>query len=183
MARQRRSATDRPNPRSNAALAQGGVSEGSGIAPVRYRIREGRLLEVDDVTSARMRTVRQKGTQPELVVRRALSALGYRFRLANRDLDGSPDLANRRALWVVFVHGCFWHRHGCKASTTPTRNREFWQAKFERNVERDSRTAAALRARGYTVIVIWECETKRGVDVVGAALERALASHRALRRA
>ena len=185
MARRRRSATDQPNPRPKSAQAQPGVSESSSTLPrpVRYRIREGRLLEVDDLTSARMRAVRQTGTLPEVVVRRALSALGYRFRLANRDLDGSPDLANRRAGWVVFVHGCFWHRHGCKASTTPTRNREFWEAKFQRNIERDSRTAAALRARGYTVIVIWECETKRGADTVSAALARALESHAELRGA
>ena len=120
------------------------------------------MLQVDDVTSTRMARVRQKATAPELVVRRALRALGQRYRLANRDLDGSPDLANRRARWVIFVHGCFWHRHGCKATTTPTRNRAFWEAKFARNEARDQRTAAALEARGYRVIVIWECQTKRG---------------------
>jgi DNA mismatch endonuclease (patch repair protein) len=133
------------------------------------------LLEVDDATSARMRTVRQKGTRPELVVRRALAGLGHRYRLGNRDLPGSPDIANRRHRWAIFVHGCFWHRHGCKASTTPTRNREFWEAKFLRNVERDRRASDALRARGYTVIVIWECETKRGLDGISASLASAFA--------
>jgi len=128
----------------------------------RYRVREGHLLEVDDVTSARMARVRQKATRPELVVRQALRALGQRYRLANRDLEGSPDLANRRGRWAIFVHGCFWHRHGCKATTTPTRNRAFWEAKFTRNLARDQRTTAALEARGYRVIVIWECQTKRG---------------------
>lgn len=132
------------------------------------------MLEVDDATSVRMGGVRQKGTRPELVVRSSLSALGRRYRLNNRDLEGSPDVANRAQRWVVFVHGCFWHRHGCKASSTPTRNREFWEAKFARNVERDARAAAALRARGYTVIVIWECETKRGVDVLTETLSAAL---------
>jgi DNA mismatch endonuclease (patch repair protein) len=83
-------------------------------------------------------------------------------------------MANRRRGWAVFVHGCFWHRHGCKASTTPTRNREFWQAKFLRNVARDQRSAEALRARGYTVVVIWECQTKRGLEAVRAALAQAL---------
>ena len=128
----------------------------------RYRVREGHVLEVDDVTSARMARVRQKATRPELVVRRALRALGQRYRLTNRDLDGSPDLANRRARWVIFVHGCFWHRHGCKATTTPTRNRAFWEAKFARNRARDQRSIAALEACGYRVIVVWECQTKRG---------------------
>jgi DNA mismatch endonuclease, patch repair protein len=132
------------------------------VSAARYRAREGHVLEVDDVTSARMARVRQKATRPELVVRRALRALGQRYRLTNRDLDGSPDLANRRARWVIFVHGCFWHRHGCKATTTPTRNRAFWEAKFARNWARDQRSVAALEARGYLVIVVWECQTKRG---------------------
>jgi len=143
---------------------------------VRYRVREGRLLEVDDVTSARMRRVRQRGTRPELVVRRALTALGYHYRLANRDLPGSPDIANRRQRWVVFVHGCFWHRHGCKASTTPTRNRDFWEAKFARNVARDQRTTEALEALDYVVAVIWECDTKRGEPPIRAELSRLLES-------
>jgi DNA mismatch endonuclease (patch repair protein) len=133
-----------------------------GAAPLRYRLREGHLLQVDDATSLRMAGVRQKATRPEQLVGSALRALGQRYRLNNKDLDGSPDFANRRAGWVLFVHGCFWHRHGCRATTTPTRNREFWEAKFARNVARDLRTAEALRAGGYRVIVIWECETKRG---------------------
>lgn len=137
-------------------------------------MRDGHVLEVDDATSLRMRGVRQKGTRPELVVRRALSAMGRRYRLNNRDLEGSPDVANRAQRWVVFVHGCFWHRHGCKASSTPTRNREFWEAKFARNVERDSLAAAALRERGYTVVVIWECETKRDVGALSSRLSAEL---------
>lgn len=130
--------------------------------PLRYRVREGHLLQVDDATSLRMAGVRQKATRPELLVGSALRALGQRYRLHNRDLAGSPDFANRRLGWVLFVHGCFWHRHGCRATTNPTRNREFWEAKFARNVARDARSAEALRQSGYRVIVIWECETKLG---------------------
>jgi DNA mismatch endonuclease, patch repair protein len=141
---------------------------------VRYRVREGRLLEVDDATSTRMAGIRQKATRPELLVRRSLSLLGQRYRLDNRDLEGSPDIANRRQGWVIFVHGCFWHRHDCKASSTPTRNREFWEAKFRRNVERDRLASEALRARGFSVIVIWECLTKRGPEALGNELARAL---------
>jgi DNA mismatch endonuclease, patch repair protein len=140
----------------------------------RYRLREGHLLVVDDATSARMGLVRQRGTSPELVVRTALAALGHRFRLTNRDLPGSPDVANRTRRWAVFVHGCFWHRHGCKATTTPGRNREFWEAKFARNVARDRRALEALQADGYTVVVIWECETKRDPERVRALLAEAL---------
>jgi DNA mismatch endonuclease (patch repair protein) len=145
----------------------------SASAP-RYRQREGHVLLVDDTTSARMALVRQKGTRPELVVRSALAALGHRFRLDNRSLEGSPDIANQSRRWVVFVHGCFWHRHGCKATTTPTRNREFWEAKFLRNVARDRRAIEALQARGYTVVVVWECETKRTPEQVSARLREAL---------
>jgi DNA mismatch endonuclease (patch repair protein) len=139
-----------------------------------YRRREGHLLLVDDATSARMGLVRQRGTSPELVVRATLRALGHRFRSSNRDLPGSPDVANRRRRWAVFVHGCFWHRHGCKATTTPGRNREFWEAKFQRNIERDRRSLDALEALGYTVVVIWECETKRDAERVRMRLIEAL---------
>lgn len=140
----------------------------------RYRRREGHLLLVDDATSERMALVRQRGTRPELVVRAALTALGHRFRLSNRDLPGSPDLANRARGWAVFVHGCFWHRHGCKATTTPGRNGAFWEAKFQRNIERDRRALEALAAAGYRVVVIWECETKRDPNGVRARLLEAL---------
>jgi DNA mismatch endonuclease (patch repair protein) len=145
--------------------------------PLRYRVREGHLLQVDDVTSARMAGVRQKATRPERLVGSLLRALGQRYRLNNRDLDGSPDFANRRARWALFVHGCFWHRHGCSATTLPTRNREFWQAKFARNLARDARTSEALRAAGYRVIVIWECETKRGAPGLLERLRAAFAAN------
>ncbi len=137
-----------------------------------YRVREGRVLEVDDATSLRMARVRQSATRPERLVRHLLSALGQRYRLENRDLPGSPDLANRSRKWAIFVHGCFWHRHGCRASSTPKHNREFWEAKFLRNVERDARAVAALRARGYAVIVIWECQTKGAEEALRAELAR-----------
>lgn len=108
-----------------------------------------------------MAGVRQKGTKPELVVRRVLSTLGHRYRIHNRELPGSPDIANRSRGWAVFVHGCFWHRHeGCRRATTPKRNAAFWHAKFERNVQRDRESVAALERRGYFVAVIWECETR-----------------------
>jgi len=129
---------------------------------------------VDDETSVRMGLVRQKGTRPELTVRRLLVELGHRYRLTNRDLTGSPDVANRQQAWAVFVHGCFWHRHGCKATTTPGRNREFWEAKFARNVARDRRSIEALEAAGFKVVVIWECQTKQGDEVVRQELLRRL---------
>lgn len=142
------------------------ATEAPASQTVRYRQREGHLLQVDDATSLRMAGIRQKSTRPELLVGKVLRALVLRYRLINRDLPGSPDFANRRARWALFVHGCFWHRHGCSASTTPTRNREFWEAKFARNLARDARALEELRGSGYRVIVVWECETKRGETAI-----------------
>jgi len=118
-------------------------------------------LKVDLDTSLRMASVRQRDTTAEIVVRRALRALGHQFRVRNRDLPGSPDIANRTRRWAVFVHGCFWHRHkGCIRTTTPKRNRKFWTSKFELNQERDRRALRKLRRLGYKAVVVWECETE-----------------------
>lgn len=144
------------------------------MSRVTEKIKDGHLLRVDEETSRRMARIRQRDTKPELIVRKILHAQGHRFRVRNRDLPGSPDIANRARRWVVFVHGCYWHRHGCKATTTPTRNREFWLAKFARNVERDRERADTLREAGYTVVVVWECETKRSLGELGARLQAAL---------
>jgi DNA mismatch endonuclease (patch repair protein) len=128
---------------------------GASTAPSRHD------LVVDVETSARLGRIRQHGTSAELTVRKLLHALDRRFRVHNRDLPGSPDIANRSRKWAVFVHGCFWHRHAdCKRATTPSRNREFWLQKFDANVARDVRVQAALREQGYRVLVVWECETE-----------------------
>jgi DNA mismatch endonuclease (patch repair protein) len=108
-----------------------------------------------------MAGIRQKGTKPELIVRATMTVLGHRYRVENRDLAGSPDLANRARRWAIFVHGCFWHRHpGCRLASTPKRNADFWLAKFERNVERDRAVVSSLEEIGFTVVVVWECETR-----------------------
>ena len=123
--------------------------------------REGHVIDVDSATSVRMANIRQHGTTPELLVRKIVAKLGHRYKTTNRDLPGNPDLANRTRKWAIFVHGCFWHRHpGCRLATTPTRNREFWLAKFERNVQRDAAAIASLCASGFAVLVVWECETR-----------------------
>lgn len=106
-----------------------------------------------------MRSVRQKNTRPELSVRRFVHALGFRFRLHRRDLPGSPDLVLPRLRKVIFVHGCFWHRHeGCRRTTSPKTHTDFWNAKFARNIERDASAVAALGRQGWKVLTIWECE-------------------------
>jgi DNA mismatch endonuclease, patch repair protein len=139
-------------------------------------------LETDPETSQRLGRVRQKGTKPELEVRRVIHVLGHRFRIDNRDLPGSPDVANRARRWVVFVHGCFWHQHpGCRRATVPKRNHSFWVAKFEANRRRDRRVAAALRRQGYTVMTTWECEA-RVPERLSRRLERLLGTRYSLPR-
>src|SRR3546814_14135142 len=114
--------------------------------------------------SALMRSVRQKKSLPEMVVRRIAHAIGARYRLHRKDLPGRPDLVFPRRSLCIFVHGCFWHRHrGCRLASTPTSNIEFWQEKFVRNVERDARKEGELRAMGWRVEIIWECETREPV--------------------
>ena len=92
--------------------------------------------------------------------------MGFRFRLHRRDLPGKPDLVFPRLGKIIFVHGCFWHRHeGCRLATRSKTRTEFWDAKFERNVERDRRVQAELRNLGWDVLVVWECETRDPVKL------------------
>ncbi len=106
-----------------------------------------------------MSRIRGKDTKSEMAVRSMLHAMGARFRLHRRDLPGSPDIVLPRRNLVVFVHGCFWHRHrGCKVAATPKTRRAFWQAKFAANIARDRRVIRRLRAAGWRVAVVWECQ-------------------------
>ena len=108
-----------------------------------------------------MARIGPRDTQPELTVRQIAHRLGFRFRLHAKNLPGRPDLVLKRHRTVIFVHGCFWHRHaGCSNSTMPKTRVKFWVAKFDGNVSRDARNIAALRAAGWRVITIWECETE-----------------------
>ena len=107
-----------------------------------------------------MSRIKSRNTGPELIVRSALHRLGYRFRLHRRDLPGSPDIVLPRHRTVIFVHGCFWHRHrGCRQTTTPRTRTEFWKEKFAANVERDKKKTRQLEKLGWRVVVIWGCET------------------------
>jgi DNA mismatch endonuclease (patch repair protein) len=113
--------------------------------------------------SLMMAAVRQKHTKPEMAVRSALHHLGFRFTVnapRNNSLPGRPDIVLPRHRVVVFVHGCFWHRHRhCKRATTPTARAAFWRKKFEENVRRDKSNTLALKREGWQVLTIWECET------------------------
>ncbi|WP_138468320.1 very short patch repair endonuclease [Poseidonocella sp. HB161398] len=111
-----------------------------------------------EVRSRMMAAIRRKNTRPELAVRRALHAAGFRFRIDVRKLPGRPDLVLRKWNTVVFVHGCFWHRHaGCAKASEPKSRTEYWSAKFAANTARDARNEAALLEAGWRVATVWEC--------------------------
>ena len=110
-----------------------------------------------------MGLVRSEDTIPELKVRKALHAAGFRFRLHVRDMPGTPDVVLPKYRTVVFVHGCFWHWHGCRRSRMPTSNVEYWQRKISGNVSRDSNHVRDLRQMGWRVEVVWECNIGDGV--------------------
>lgn len=108
-----------------------------------------------------MRRVRSKDTTPEIVVRRLIFSLGYRYRLHRDDLPGKPDIVFPSSKKIVFVHGCFWHGHDCKrGARIPKQNREYWKQKITRNRERDKKHLKELKKLGWEVKTIWECETK-----------------------
>lgn len=113
-----------------------------------------------EVRSRMMSAIRGKDTSPERLVRSAAHSLGLRFRLHSPTLPGKPDLVFAKYRVVIFVHGCFWHRHACQFATTPKTRSDFWAKKFESNVSRDKRNAEALQGLGWRVIEIWECETR-----------------------
>lgn len=119
-----------------------------------------------------MSRVRGKDTTPEMRVRRAAHALGFRYRLHRKDLPGKPDLCFPRKKIAIFVHGCFWHRHeGCRKASVPKSKLDFWLQKFATNIERDERVSDALATMGWTVHVIWECQTKVDVQLRERLLE------------
>ena len=121
-----------------------------------------------------MSRIRGRDTTPERTVRSVLHGLGYRFRLHRRDLPGRPDIVLPRFGVVIFVHGCFWHRHpGCRYTTTPRTRACFWQQKFAQNVERDRRNVASLSKSGWRVLCVWECEM-RDRDALARRLVRFL---------
>src|SRR6056297_3949176 len=136
---------------------------------------------VDSKTRSRMMSgIKGKHTRPERIVRSGLHNLGFRFRLHARNLPGSPDLVLKRHSAVIFVHGCYWHRHeGCRYATTPSTRKEFWLAKFQANVERDRRTRQALLDAGWRVFVVWECALRRDprgtvLDLAGALADKSI---------
>ena len=119
------------------------------------------LYKVSKERSKNMAAIKSKNTNPEIKVRKLLHSLGYRFRLHKKELLGSPDIVLKKYKTVVFVHGCFWHRHKeCKYATNPKTREEFWNKKFLSNIERDIKVRERIKAAGWKSIVVWECELK-----------------------
>ena len=113
-----------------------------------------------------MASVKSKGTAPEMAVRRMLHKMGYRFRLHDPHLPGRPDLVFPSRRKVIFVNGCFWHQHsGCKRSSVPKSNQDFWLNKLQGNLIRDAKNTALLRSDGWYVEIVWECELQNPVAV------------------
>jgi DNA mismatch endonuclease (patch repair protein) len=121
---------------------------------------------VDHVDSAKrsliMAAVHSKHTKPEVVVRKIAYGLGYRYRLHAKNLPGRPDLVFPGKRKAIFVHGCFWHRHtGCRYATSPKTRVQFWESKFQTNVDRDRRNVSDLESLGWKVLTVWQCELKK----------------------
>ena len=119
------------------------------------------MVETPEVRSRIMRAIKSKDTKPEMLTRRTVHGMGYRYRLHRKDLPGKPDLVFPSRRKAIFVHGCFWHGHDCPhGSRTPKSNREYWVAKIGRNRERDAQSEAALKQAGWRVLIVWECQMK-----------------------
>ena len=117
--------------------------------------------------SRMMSGIRGKDTKPEMIVRKALFAAGYRFRLHRRDLPGAPDVVMPGRKIAIFVHGCFWHKHAkCKYAKLPSTRPEFWQGKLAGNVKRDQKAMDALVTSGWRVLTVWECSTRNAAAIV-----------------
>lgn len=132
------------------------------------------MVDVVDpaVRSRMMAGIQGKNTRPEITVRKYLHARGYRYRLHRKNLPGKPDLVLAKYRLVIFVHGCFWHRHeGCFYATSPATRKEFWKNKLDGNHERDLRQQRELRKLGWRVATIWECGLRHDLDAMPHALE------------
>ena len=119
------------------------------------------MHKVSEQRSRNMSAIKSKNTKPEIKVRKVLHSMGYRFRLHSKNLPGSPDIVLPKYKTVIFVHGCFWHRHeNCKYTSTPKTRQEFWENKFNSNKKRDQKIQKEIIDLGWKFIIIWECEAR-----------------------
>ena len=120
------------------------------------------MTGISEQRSRNMSAIKSKNTKPEIAVRKLLHSMGYRFRLHRKDLPGSPDIVLPKYKTVIFVHGCFWHRHeNCKYASTPKTRSEFWESKFGGNIKRDKINQTNLIKLGWKIIIVWECDLKK----------------------
>ena len=136
-------------------------------------------MMADSLTAERrswnMSRIRSRDTGPERQLRSMLHRAGFRFRLNDRKLPGSPDIVMKKHRAVILVHGCYWHRHaGCRNATTPSTRADFWTSKFDATVERDKRNVEALTELGLRVIIVWECDLKKNPDEVMSQIRNRL---------
>lgn len=126
-----------------------------------------------EVRSYNMSRIRGKNTKPEILVRKFLHSKGLRFRLHQANLPGKPDIILKKYNTIIFVHGCFWHRHpGCKYALMPRSNKAYWESKLFKNAENDRKVISQLRKFNYKVIVIWECQLKK--DIIEKTMSKVL---------
>lgn len=134
-------------------------------------------VHTPEARSRNMRAIRNKDTKPELLIRKALHARGYRYRLGGSGLPGHPDIVLPKYKTVIFINGCFWHGHDCKYFKLPATRTEFWADKIKSNQERDQRSVSRLLELGWTVLTVWECSLKTsgvGLDIVIRDIESSL---------
>ena len=132
------------------------------------------IYKVSEQRSRNMSAIKSKNTKPEIKVRKILHSMGYRFRLHRKDLPGSPDIVLPKYKTVIFVHGCFWHRHeNCKYASNPKTRKEFWENKFKTNVKRDKEIQEKIKNIGWKSVVIWECEV-RNIESIEEKIKRFL---------
>lgn len=120
------------------------------------------MIECAQAKGGHLAKVKSKGTKPERMIAAVLMKLGAKFDRNVASIPGSPDIVIRGVKKAIFVHGCFWHRHGCKKSSTPKTNLNYWIPKFARNVQRDRKVLAQLKRRGWVVLILWECKLSDG---------------------
>ena len=124
-------------------------------------------VHTKELRSFNMSRIRSKDTKPEIVVRKLVHRMGYRYSLHRKDLPGKPDLVLVKHKKIIFVHGCFWHIHRCRyGSVVPKTNKKFWKIKREGNVDRDKRNLRKLRREGWKVLVIWECQIRNSEKLI-----------------
>jgi DNA mismatch endonuclease (patch repair protein) len=170
----------------SCACDRAGPDPAVALSGIRVWTESSRKVRVDKVTaeqrSRMMAAVRGRNTLPEISVRKALFAAGYRFRLHDRRLPGKPDIVLPKYRTVVMVHGCFWHGHSCRRGKRPSSNQVFWERKIDANIERDKQNIAALKVARWYCSVIWECELESGTGRLIARLKRVSGVQRATTR-